>query len=749
MIENIILGQNSLITKHLSKHLKNTNIFSANNFNEKNFNKIKEKKRINLIFNNFYPSKNLNTLNTKDYKKLCALSLEKISMILEKVPPSRINKIIYTSSASVYRIPENLSNQKNDNFNRELYSSFKLAAEKMILNFANKKKKNYYILRLFNLYGDTRDKFSFIEKLIRLKKSNQKINLINNGNSIRDFIHVKDIAQIYKLLIEKKIKKGIYDLGTGKGYLIKDIIDYLNFSKSKIIKLNNINEIHNSIAKTRNLPEVLKNYKFLNLGVYLKRSLKINKKVISPIANYSNYTINHISNGTIIYGAGHAGKQIYHELRRNNEDVSFFVDDDLKKQNTYYENTPIISYRNLVELKKKFEIKRIFLTIPSLDKKSQKNMIMKLKTNFFDVRYLPEKKFLISDKIDMEDLNINEINSILNRKEIKLKRIKKLNTKTVLVTGAAGTIGSEICRQLLQHNVKKIIAVDKSEIGIYNQQKKILGKKISFFLLDVNEYSFLDKIIKDNKVDMIFHAAAYKHVNILENNIFSAVKNNVFATFKVCKLAVKNSCEMIFISTDKAANPISILGYTKKVAEKVCENFNANIKNKKKIKIVRFGNVFGSSGSAINDFLDKINSGKTIEITSKKASRYFMTAMEACHLVLQTTTINSKGNIFILNMGKPINILNLAKNLGKIKMKLNNKYVFKYKETGLKPGEKLNETLMDDKESLRRVSKEIFMVYNKKSNIKKFSLYFEKLKDNFFKSKKVGVIKELKNIIKL
>ena len=749
MIENIILGQNSLITKHLSKHLKNTNIFSANNFNEKNFNKIKEKKRINLIFNNFYPSKNLNTLNAKDYKKLCALSLEKISMILEKVAPSRINKIIYTSSASVYRIPENLSNQKNDKFNRELYSSFKLAAEKMILNFANKKKKNYYILRLFNLYGDTRDEFSFIEKLIRLKKSNQKINLINNGNSIRDFIHVKDIAQIYKLLIEKKIKKGIYDLGTGKGYLIKDIIDYLNFSKSKIIKLNNINEIHNSIAKTRNLPEVLKNYKFLNVGVYLKRSLKINKKVISPIANYSNYTINHISNGTIIYGAGHAGKQIYHELRRNNEDVSFFVDDDLKKQNTYYENTPIISYRNLVELKKKFEIKRVFLTIPSLDKKSQKNMIMKLKTNFFDVRYLPEKKFLISDKIDMEDLNINEINSILNRKEIKLKRIKKLNTKTVLVTGAAGTIGSEICRQLLQHNVKKIIAVDKSEIGIYNQQKKIFGKKISFFLLDINEYSFLDKIIKDNKVDMIFHAAAYKHVNILENNIFSAVKNNVFATFNVCKLAVKNSCEMIFISTDKAANPISILGYTKKVAEKVCENFNANIKNKKKIKIVRFGNVFGSSGSAINEFLDKINSGKTIEITSKKASRYFMTAMEACHLVLQTTTINSKGNIFILNMGKPINILNLAKNLGKIKMKLNNKYVFKYKETGLKPGEKLNETLKDDKESLRRVSKEIFMVYNKKSNIKKFSLYFEKLKDNFFKSKKVGVIKELKNIIKL
>ena len=214
-------------------------------------------------------------------------------------------------------------------------------------------------------------------------------------------------------------------------------------------------------------------------------------------------------------------------------------------------------------------------------------------------------------------------------------------------------------------------------------KKKYLEKKFHF-LLDINEYSFLDKIIKDNKVDMIFHAAAYKHVNILENNIFSAVKNNVFATYNICKLAVKNSCEMIFISTDKAANPISVLGYTKKVAEKVCENFNKNIKNKKKIKIVRFGNVFGSSGSAINNFLGKINSEKTIEITSKKATRYFMTALEACHLVLQTTTINSKGNIFILNMGKPINILNLAKNLGKIKMKLNNNYIFKYKRNWIK-----------------------------------------------------------------
>ena len=436
---------------------------------------------------------------------------------------------------------------------------------------------------------------------------------------------------------------------------------------------------------------------------------------------------------------GDLTRQVANIIRENSEN---------KIQNTSFQGIPIISYKNLLNIKNKFKIKRIYLTIPSLDKKSLEKFIRKIKINFFDVRYLPEKKFLLSDKINIEDLNINEINDILNRKQIKFKKIKKLSGKTILVTGAAGTIGSEICRQLVQHNVKKIIAVDKSELGIYHQQKKAEIKKISYNLLDINDHYLLEKIIRDNNVQIIFHAAAYKHVNILENNVYSAVKNNVFSTFNLCKLALKNSCEMIFISTDKAANPISVLGYTKRVAEKVCEYFNSNFKGHKKIKIVRFGNVFGSSGSAINNFFDKINNENTVEITNKKATRYFMTVLEACHLVLQTTTINSKGNVFILNMGKPINILKLAKNLGKIKMKLNNNYIFKYKEVGLQPGEKLRETLKDKKETIRKISKEIFMVYNKHQKNNKFKFYFEKLKNNYYKAQKNKLIKELKNITK-
>ena len=748
-MKNIIIGKNSSISKFVSKNLKNSYLFSANELNKIHLlREIKNCKKINLIFNNFYPSKNLNLLNHKHYKKFCELSLEKISFIFEKIPTNKINKIIYTSSASIYRISENLSHPKKDYFNRELYSSFKLAAEKLIINYANKKNKEYFIMRLFNIYGEQSDKFSFIENIINSKKKNKKIFLINNGNSVRDFIHVNDIGKIYKKFLEKKLNKGIYDIGTGKGYLIKDIVDFSNFKRSKIIRINNIDEIHNSVAQNQNLIKELKKYKFISLGKYLKQKLRIKKKMIKPILNQQDQLRKNTIDGVVIYGAGYAGKQIYYELHKNNENTLFFVDDDVKIQNTNYKGIPIISFRNLLEMRKNFQIKRIYLTIPSLDKRSLEKMIKKIKTNFFDVRYLPEKKFLISDKINKEDLNLNEINSILNRKQIKLKKIKKLSNKTVLVTGAAGTIGSEICRQLIQHNVKKVIAIDKSEIGIYNLLKKKLSNKISYKLIDINDYSFLDKTIKESNVQMIFHAAAYKHVNILENNVYSAVKNNVLATFNVCDLAVKNSCEMIFISTDKAANPMSILGYTKRSAEKVCEYFNQKFQSKKQIKIVRFGNVFGSSGSAINNFLEKINSENPVEITSKKASRYFMTVLEACHLVLQTTTMNLKGSTFILNMGKPVNILQLAKNLAKIKTKINNDYNFEYREIGLQPGEKLKETLKDKKEILKKVSKEIFMVNNKNKNIDKFKFYFEKLKQNFFKGDKNKLIKNLKDIAK-
>jgi UDP-glucose 4-epimerase len=441
MPHNIIIGKKSYITQALTKFIRNAEIFSANELNKINIEDIRSKKKINLIFNNFYPSKKLNNLTFRDYSEFEKLSIQKLTYILSEISPKKINKIIYTSSASIYRLAENVDSEKKDEFNRELYSAFKLASEKIILNYCSKNNLDYHIFRVFNSFGNPDDSFSFIEKIIKFKRKNKEILLVNNGNSIRDFIHVDDIGKIYSIFLKKKIRSGIYDLGSGNGYLIKDIISFANFSHKKIKKKNRLGEFHNSIADIKSLQKIIPNYKFKSLGIYIKKKLKIKKEEkIKPILNL-NYRNRHIASGVIIYGAGYAGKKIFYELKKINEDVLFFVDDKKDLQNTYLEGIPIISYEKLLEVKPNYDIKRVYLTIPSLSKNLQNYIIKKIKRSFFDVRYLSEKKFLLSDKIDVNDLKINDINDILNRKQIKIKKLSKLSNKTILVTVATGTIG--------------------------------------------------------------------------------------------------------------------------------------------------------------------------------------------------------------------------------------------------------------------------------------------------------------------
>jgi len=361
---------------------------------------------------------------------------------------------------------------------------------------------------------------------------------------------------------------------------------------------------------------------------------------------------------------------------------------------------------------------------------------------------LPEKKFLISDKMDIQDFNMNEINSILNRKQINFKKIKKLSNKTILVTGAAGTIGSEICRQLMQHNVEKIIAVDKSEIGIYNQQKKNIGNKISYNLIDINDHSYLEKIVKTNNVEIIFHAAAYKHVNILEENVHAAVTNNIIGTKNICEIASKNKINLTLISTDKAVEPKSVLGYTKKICEQIIHYHNKYNK-KNYFNIVRFGNVFGSSGSAVTRFIEQINNNDPITITDKLATRFFMTILEACYLVLETNSFKLKKKTFILNMGKPINIYRLAKKLAQYKKNLDPNYELKFSKTGLKKNEKLHEKLHEKKEKLQKINQNVFYVYNNNFNHQKFYKLFLDLEKNYRFYSKEKLINYLSIICKV
>ena len=735
MTHNIIIGKKSVLSDALKKDIKKTTILSANSTEIFKNLKFFKNKKINLIFNNFYPANKLNTLNKNNYETLNNLALKLTGNILNFFKISQIQKIIYTSSSSVYSIPNNIINLDHDKINRNLQASYKLSAETLINNFCKKNNIKFYIMRVFNTYGDERCDFSFIEKVIRSKKNHKKINLINGGNSLRDFINLDDIAKIYNLFLKKDYKSGIYDIGTGKGYLIKDIVSYLKFKSNKIKQSKNLSENNFSIANITKFNEILPNFKFSSLEKYLNKKCKIKKQ--KPI-KYSSLKKFHnlLVSGNIIYGAGFAGRAILSELRNNNEEVLYFVDDNPKLINTIVNGVSVISFSDLIGIKHNINIKRVYLSIPSLGQVRLELMLNKLKQHFFDVRFLPQKKYLLSDKLDLNDFTLNEINYLLKRKQVIPKRISGLTKKIVLVTGAGGSIGSEICRQLILQKAKSVVCLDHSELAIYNLKKR-LKNECKYFLGDMSDNFFVENLIKIHKVNLIIHAGAYKHVNILKDNIMSAVKNNIFGTITLCNLSLKYKTDFLLISTDKAAQPKSILGYTKKISEMYCEYLGSHRNDKKFINIVRFGNVFGSSGSAISNFLDQINNNLKITVTNKKATRYFMTIIEACYLVLQTTVSKQKNKTFVLNMGKPLNIYKLAEYFAKLKSKINPNYKFEIIETGLGKEEKLHENLFENSERKIIYNKNITIIKKKKYNNSIFEQRFNTL-INLYKQHQVS-----------
>ena len=745
MTKSIIFGKKSKLTESIIKKIKDAQVISITDIDFKKI-KLQNKSKVNYIFNNFYPSHKLNDLNSSEYQKFVELSLLRLAQILSNLKITNINKIIYTSSASVYSLDDDLKNPKLDSYNRKLYASFKYSAEKLIENFCYSNNVNFYIMRLFNTYGDKNDQFSFIDKLIEIKKTKQNLTLINNGISLRDFISLSDVVKIYQKFLKNNYPSGVYDVGTGQGNLIKNLIDFVNIDNKKIIHKKNIIEISRSIADTKKLQKNLGGFKFKSLDSYLRDKLKIKNKNKLNFTKH-NYQITKYE-GSVIYGAGFAGKELYLNLKEKKEKIIFFVDDDPKKHRTIFQDIPVISFEDLKKINNKKTIDKVFIAIPSLKKNKIEMMNKKLNKFFFDVRYLPEKKFILNNKINLNDLKIDQINSLINREQIHRKKIHYFKNKNVLVTGAVGTIGHEICRQLVFQKVKKIIGIDHSEIGIY-QKKNELEKKVQLHLSNINDSITLNKLIKKHKINLIIHAAAYKHVNILEDNILSAVNNNIFGTKNLCEISRKNNIDLILISTDKAAKPTSILGYTKRASEQLIEFYNiSNIKNNI-FNIVRFGNVFGSSGSAITKFIDQINNNEPVSITDKKATRFFMTILEACYLVLETTSVKIKNKIFVLNMGKPINIYQVAKKIGLLKQKLDPSYKFKHHEIGLRKNEKLHEILFDRNEKKHKITKNIFYVSRKRFDSDKFIKFYNKLEAAYKEGKETEILSILKRICKI
>ena len=745
-IKNIIFGKKSILTNDISKKLNNFEVYSANDLHLIDFDQL-NKQKSNYIFNNFYPSSKLNMLSANKLNDFVELSISKLVIILSKLISKNINKIIYTSSSAIYNIQDNIKSTEKDSFNREIYSAFKFSAEKLIQNYCKKEKIDFYIMRLFNIYGGKDDEFSLIERLINSKQNNSKITLNNNGLALRDFINVSDVSSIYIKFIKNKYPPDIYDVGTGRGYLIKNLFDFAGISKSRIVHIRSVNEATGSIANIDNLKKCLGEYRFKSLEGYFKSKIKVEKTKklysTSKLIYKKNYE------GSVIYGAGFAGKELLAKLVDKKENIIFFVDDDHKKNNSIFEGIPVINFENLRKLNHRKIIDKVYIAIPSINKNQINILTKKLNNYFFDVRNLPEKKYLINNQINLNDLEIDQINSFIDRKQIKRKKLLHLKNHNILVTGAAGTIGSEICRQLVFHQANKIIGIDQSEIGIYNIRGKLDNKKVRLLLNNANDKVVIDKVVKDEKITLIIHAAAYKHVNILEENISAAITNNILLTKNLCEVAQKKKINFILISTDKAAEPSSVLGYTKKISEQLVHYYNLNRVSKNFFNIVRFGNVFGSSGSAITKFINQINKNEPITITNKKATRYFMTILEACYLVLSITSIKIRNKTFVLNMGKPINIYELSKKLSQLKKNVDNTYNFKYVETGLRKNEKLHEILFNKNEKLSKINKNIFYTSRNKFNNEKFIKLFLDFEKNYKKFPKKKVIKYLKALCKI
>ena len=744
-MKTVILGSGYL-SLNLKKKFFNSEIISENNFFRiKNINK--NNKKFNLIVNSFYKSSELSKIN--NYELFFQKSLIIVSKFLDHVNPKLINRVIYTSSAAVYNsINDNSVNR--DTFNNKLYSSTKIAAESLLNNFSTKYEISFSIFRIFNMYGPG-ENFSIISKLIKAHKDKKILKIANAGQSTRDFIHINDVLKIYQILLKQK-KDNIFDVGTGVGTKILDIIN--SIKKIKTIKIvKKVNEIDSSIANIDNLKKIAPEFKFYNLASYLHKQLKSDFK--GKIIQQNYITKNIISKnipGSIIYGCGYGGINLAKSiLRIDPSNIYCFVDDNPSKIGTSKFGKKVISYDNLVELSRKNIISNIIIAIPSLNYFELKLFYKKIFPLANSISILPSKEELKNKQITFESITELDVSNILNRKTFVLNRniLKKFYNKTILVTGGGGSIGSELCKQILQGKPSKLVILEHSEFSLYKIIKNLNEKKSSVvpILGDVNDACLLKKLVAKYRFNYVYHTAAYKHVNLLENNIISGIKNNIFGTVTLFNSLKNVKTNLSIISTDKAVQPKSILGYSKRFSEIYCQTYLKNNNYKKmKLSVIRFGNVFGSDGSVIQLFINQLKNNQSITITDKRAERYFMSIKEACNLVLQSSYLKKyKNSIFVLDMGKPIKVIEILR-------KIANFFDYDYNkinivEKGLYKGEKLKEKL-SYKNLIRTNNKKILIAKDPVYKTNEVNKFLNNLRQLVEKHETQKSIKILKNFLK-
>ncbi len=421
---------------------------------------------------------------------------------------------------------------------------------------------------------------------------------------------------------------------------------------------------------------------------------------------------------TIIYGAGDGGTILMRALSQDTNSkfrIKAFVDDDPKRAKSQINTIKVYSPKEALTSRFiiKNRIETMIIAIPSLSEERSKEIIEQGLALNLNVKSVPAFDKWVNGKITSNQIQDIKIEDLLGRKPIILGKsnvIREINNKTVLVTGAAGSIGSEICRQVMHYNPSKLIMLDQAESPMYDFQFEMnntddfkeMHDRMAFVITNVKDPVRMREVFETYHPQVVFHAAAYKHVPFMEENAYEAVFVNVFGTKLVADLAVEFGVEkFVMISTDKAVNPTNVMGATKRIAE----IYTQSRQGKTKFITTRFGNVLGSNGSVVPLFSKQIEKGGPITVTDRRITRFFMTIPEACSLVLEAGSIGDGGDIFVFDMGEKVKIWDLAEKMRKLAHRPEIEII----ETGLRPGEKLYEEVLANEENTIKTDNEKIM----------------------------------------
>ncbi len=411
----------------------------------------------------------------------------------------------------------------------------------------------------------------------------------------------------------------------------------------------------------------------------------------------------------LIYGAGSAGRQLAAAMNNSHEmRVVGFLDDDDRLHGHVLNGQPIFSPADLPSLVVSLKVSDVLLALPSMNRKRRIEILEQIRLAHVSVRTLPSVMELAQGKVTTSDLRDLDIDDLLGRESVAPNHIllgKNIIDKVVLVSGAGGSIGSELCRQIMQLAPKELLLIEQSEFALYEIHQELHQKfenssiRLVPLLASVRDAERMREIMSTWKPDTVYHAAAYKHVPLVEHNPAEGVKNNVIGTFTIARAAAEHQvADFVLISTDKAVRPTNIMGASKRLAEMVLQGLAGNTSSTK-FTMVRFGNVLGSSGSVVPKFRQQIRDGGPITLTHADVTRYFMTIPEAAQLVIQAGAMAKGGDVFVLDMGEPVKIMDLARRIIElsgltVRDDTNPDGDIEIEVTGLRPGEKLYEELL-------------------------------------------------------